>query len=418
MKLLYVVAGILIVVIVFIGYHFIKYLRATSWMYELSAQLELKIQDWEKKEYKRPPLFSQSIPGDARAIYQEALDKVEKLKPDEETGIKEYIYDPTKLLSPAARAYYERNKFVIEAIKKGVNAETYKPLLNISDFLHSVPPYMGKARTVAKIMVIMGRELESENRFPEALELYCSIIRFGNDYFREGAVVSALVGMSISIVGQKEIQRLLIDTKPSEQDLTRLISAFKILLDSNLSLQEVYNTEKLGWEFLIKLNSTEGKEILPKHLSFYRIQAWDDVIFFYGEAEKLSLLPYYQSKDELITLNTKIEALTNPLSSLFLPGILKILKTNYKLQANLRGIYILAALKLHKLKHGNYSVSLEELAPAIIPQVPLDPFSDKPFIYKLNADGTIMLYSVGDDLKDDGGDEKEDVVISPMEKAR
>ena len=56
--------------------------------------------------------------------------------------------------------------------------------------------------------------------------------------------------------------------------------------------------------------------------------------------------------------------------------------------------------------------------PEIMQDIPLDPFSDQPFIYKVNQDGTIMLYSVGENLKDDGGDQKQynDIVIAPLKK--
>jgi len=40
----------------------------------------------------------------------------------------------------------------------------------------------------------------------------------------------------------------------------------------------------------------------------------------------------------------------------------------------------------------------------------LDPFSNKPFIYKANKQN-ILLYSVGNNLNDNGGDKNKDIVI-------
>ena len=52
---------------------------------------------------------------------------------------------------------------------------------------------------------------------------------------------------------------------------------------------------------------------------------------------------------------------------------------------------------------GHLAVSLEELvAGGFLSELPVDPFSGNPLIYRADGDDFI-LYSVGTDLKDDGG---------------
>lgn len=62
------------------------------------------------------------------------------------------------------------------------------------------------------------------------------------------------------------------------------------------------------------------------------------------------------------------------------------------------------ALKRFKLRHGNFPADLAALVPEFLPVVPLDPVNAQPLHYKPNADGTFLLYSVGEDAKDNGGD--------------
>jgi hypothetical protein len=62
------------------------------------------------------------------------------------------------------------------------------------------------------------------------------------------------------------------------------------------------------------------------------------------------------------------------------------------------------ALKRYQLKHGNYPADLNLLVPEFVPAVPLDPVDGQPLRYHQNADGTFILYSVGENGKDDGGD--------------
>ena len=62
------------------------------------------------------------------------------------------------------------------------------------------------------------------------------------------------------------------------------------------------------------------------------------------------------------------------------------------------------ALKRYQLKHGHYPSDLNSLVPEFVSTVPLDPVDGKPLRYRPNADGTFLLYSVGENGKDDGGD--------------
>lgn len=62
------------------------------------------------------------------------------------------------------------------------------------------------------------------------------------------------------------------------------------------------------------------------------------------------------------------------------------------------------ALKRFQLKHGKWPETLSELTPEFVASVPIDPYDGKPLKYHPNGDGTFLLYSVGDDCVDDGGD--------------
>lgn len=65
---------------------------------------------------------------------------------------------------------------------------------------------------------------------------------------------------------------------------------------------------------------------------------------------------------------------------------------------------IAIALKRYQLKHGKYPPELKELVSEFLREVPRDPIDGQPLRYRLNPDGTFLLYSIGDDGKDDGGD--------------
>jgi len=62
------------------------------------------------------------------------------------------------------------------------------------------------------------------------------------------------------------------------------------------------------------------------------------------------------------------------------------------------------ALKRFDLRHGSFPEQLNQLTPEFLPAVPLDPVDAQPLRYRRNGDGTFVLYSIGPDNKDDGGE--------------
>ena len=62
------------------------------------------------------------------------------------------------------------------------------------------------------------------------------------------------------------------------------------------------------------------------------------------------------------------------------------------------------ALKRFELKHEKLPGNLTELTPEFVPGIPIDPVDGHPLRYRPNPDGTFLLYSIGVNGVDDGGD--------------
>ena len=62
------------------------------------------------------------------------------------------------------------------------------------------------------------------------------------------------------------------------------------------------------------------------------------------------------------------------------------------------------ALKRYELRHGKLPASLEALVPEFLAAAPYDYMNAKPLRYRSGSDRSYVIYSVGEDGKDDGGD--------------
>jgi hypothetical protein len=88
---------------------------------------------------------------------------------------------------------------------------------------------------------------------------------------------------------------------------------------------------------------------------------------------------------------------------LLLPALAKVhAKADRSLTISRLAIAV-AGLERHRLATGTYPKTLGDLVPKWVPAVPLDPMDSQPLRYRLNADGTFTLYSVGPNHADDGG---------------
>jgi len=73
--------------------------------------------------------------------------------------------------------------------------------------------------------------------------------------------------------------------------------------------------------------------------------------------------------------------------------------------ARLRMMRTALAIERFRLAHGKLPEKLDDLVPQFLPEIPSDPFDDKPLRYVKRERG-YMIYSVGENRKDEGGAER------------
>ncbi|MCA9027338.1 MAG: hypothetical protein KDA86_19165 [Planctomycetaceae bacterium] len=96
------------------------------------------------------------------------------------------------------------------------------------------------------------------------------------------------------------------------------------------------------------------------------------------------------------------EAVGGILVTMMAPFIMEAVIAEERTRINRQLVGLGYALAAHRAEAGSFPQSLEELVPQQMDALPLDPFSGKPFRYRLTDNG-FLLYSVGPNTFDDNG---------------
>ncbi|HEV2208104.1 MAG TPA: hypothetical protein VG167_04975 [Verrucomicrobiae bacterium] len=92
------------------------------------------------------------------------------------------------------------------------------------------------------------------------------------------------------------------------------------------------------------------------------------------------------------------------LSLISIPNYTRAVQTTTRNETERQMTIAAVALKRFNLREGRWPANLNELVPAYLAELPYDPMSGKSLCYHTGAGGQFVLYSVGEDGRDDGGD--------------
>lgn len=187
------------------------------------------------------------------------------------------------------------------------------------------------------------------------------------------------------------------------------------------------------------LNGLLGGTVRPNLEYFWQVFVTTPIWRMNREADQLLALQYQQRNLEAVrrlTLGTNwaavqrsfadnqatfdaatqgpVQGLRYAMSALIIPNLFKAAQTTIR-QETLRRLTVTAiALKRYELQHRTRPSSLAMLVPQFLAAVPVDPMNSRPLNYRTDSTG-FVLYSVGEDGVDDGGDAQSPADIKQRE---
>jgi hypothetical protein len=291
------------------------------------------------------------------------------------------------------------------------------------DFMNNIMQPLGPYRQIAYILVARINWRAYSGDINGAVNDLITLFRFSSHLEGQELLVEQLVAVAIEALAYNRTTMVLSRVDIPAAQLKRLQDEFSLSFAKHEFPFDL-NGEKAFWYEHIQHGFTDdgrgnGKMLIAG--TFYFVHDWKDVVWslltfsypdrqqafalvekmFAEEQQKLETTPWQKTSKPSTELTDSAHApfMFNSLRSSFD----RIAVVGWRLKTQREAtLTILACLRFQK-EMGKFPDNLDELVQAsYLTKLPDDPFSPGPLTYKKTADG-FLLYSWGENLKDDGG---------------
>jgi hypothetical protein len=252
---------------------------------------------------------------------------------------------------------------------------------------------LGGIRQLSILCSDAGVTEELNGNLDAAVDWHLANIRMGK-HVSHGTVIQNLVGQGVVAVGRAGLDSLVANATLSDESLRKIIAGCRA---AESSIPEWIDTAKCENECMWELAGSAGLSGTAQYYLLGGKRELDELLKDAGKPLYI-LLASPEAQEVIHGRTTQEEGLLNQFYFNHAPW--------YAVMGNmdsaLRATQVRAAIALYQREAGKLPDKLDELCPKLLPAVPLDPFSGKPLLYEKTQDGW-KIWSVGLDLKDDGG---------------
>lgn len=203
---------------------------------------------------------------------------------------------------------------------------------------------------MVRLLAAEGRLREMANRPGDAAQSYVDAIRFGNEMSQGGVLVTRLLGLASEAIGCQGLAQVVprLSCEDAQHVLSELAKA---------------DTGRVTW-------AETGRN--ERYFARYQLGHWSKPLRW--------VMGWWQTRQAIGKAEIKYKAI----------------------MAQERLVAGELALRCFQAEQGHPPARLEVLVPNYLSQVPQDPFTRQPMVYRLQGTNW-LLYSVGPDGVDDGG---------------
>ena len=332
----------------------------------------------------------------------------------------EYLKDPNPELEAEVRALLARDQVqqALEILRRGSERPYSVFPVNWEDGAGAVFPHMGRIRAAAVMCAVNAQVLAKAHHVGEALD-WCQVaLRMSEHAAQEPTIIGQLVAVTMQSIIFNVMRGLLsnVDIAPATAtDIDHSLTRF----DLHTSYRQALKTEVAYscWAFETLRTSPDMVQALLAHEAHTVSPLYFTCLARpIHKLDQLRLLNYWEHQVTLLsqpyrTVHERLRELYDALEKepaylvltrRFFPQFSRATQKRDVGVANIGLCRVALALKAYKYERGAYPDSLDRLEQTLDWQLPEDPFSGKDFVYRRHGEG-FKLYSIGQDLEDDGG---------------
>ena len=357
------------------------------------------------------------------------------------------LYDINDEQKNSIRQWLAKNEEPLALVTKGAKLpycwQHYESKEPEQSMMTVLLPQLGPVRQIAYALCWRAWLNAQSNDFNSAFQDIETCYRLGRHYKGEKIIVEQLVGMAIEGLAMRTSREILDSCKIESNALASFQQRLQTLIDGDI-FKLYFNFEKLCFLDEVQRCFTESRfgpsHIYPKRFLelaniysdisnenpkhepivdlIFTLGISPDALFspnktetiaytnaFYAHIDENFSKPPAQLKLEGIDTDAQISRIinNNTFLKIFIPTLSRINIPPWRNKIDAESTTLIIALVRYKQDTGAFPESLDKLIEqGYIKQIPVDPFSDNPIAYR-KTDNSFLLYSWGENLKDDGG---------------
>jgi hypothetical protein len=322
---------------------------------------------------------------------------------------------PEEMMTSIARYITDNNEALI-LLHKASAIEHCRYPIDLSIGVDTQLNYLSKLR---KCILLLNLEAiwHSENgQSQSAANSVMSGFSLARSLTNEPLIVSQLVRMACHGHTTSGLERCINRTKFTDEQLADLDRCLTDADDHSTLARAYVGDSCFCLDALYKIESAKpvifDPDIPIPILELYKaigLEELDTIIYldFIKRYIEITKLPPHQRKKVSDDIKARLESYSN--IHIFLHALIsvrsRIVTIEIRSIAGLRAARTGLAVERYRLAAGKLPRSLTELVPAYLESVPKDPFDGNELRYKRLETG-FVVYSIGEDLSDDGGKEE------------
>ncbi|MHC4309206.1 MAG: hypothetical protein ACYSSN_04610 [Planctomycetota bacterium] len=387
------------------------------------------------------PVADESL--NAATLYNKAIEVFEEDLPDDiSEALGKRYYEATKEDKQLMGKWLTDNDEMFELVIAGARKPYYWQHYEGEEMLSVLLPHLSKYRRLAFSLRWRSRLHAENGRYEEAFRDIKTCYRFGRHVKGTKLVlIEQLVGVTIEAIAVENLRSILSEHEIDAAVLATLQKDFEQMLvgeDFTMSfegekmfvydeIQRCFTEDRFGGghlylsrigditddpggaqEIILEtLSSPEGWARAVKILFFHpnKQQTREAADRFYAYCDAFAQKTPAQIRTEGIDGEKEIMKIVgnNVFLSILTPALGRACRMGHRNKTDVEATLTIVALLWYKADKGSYPENLRQLITAgYLTELPIDLYSGKPLVYR-KTDESFILYSVGENIEDDGG---------------